>query len=358
MWAIPFYLWTVLLCLWDCWFLAGMVMAVGAMLQGQLMFVAPIFVLWPLLAKQWQRTLRVVAGFALGFMLVVSPWMLTLRPNVHEPARVLNWPAVKWVAISWAVLLIVGLIWRRTWVRYALALAAAGCLLLCVPWFGAGTAWWEIGFLYGAEKFPNVGSNMTANLPTIVTTVLGWQNVHEVVWEIPKGWLWGWPSIDIGVTPRQVFLPIYVVLFLGTGWAMARHWRNAHEKLLVAVVLPWVLFFTVLPQMSPRYAVFAAGVGAICVGYSFAMPLLVWCFAWSLAAFLFTGPVTLPCMRSSSAAGVLSRERGFSAWVFNTKPFTNMNGSQVWRTASTPSGCFGGVKTSEPAFSMCGRAPG
>lgn len=61
MWAIPYYLWTVFFCLSDGWFLAGLVMGVGAMLQGQQLFVAGVFVFWPLLAGRPMMAFRWVS---------------------------------------------------------------------------------------------------------------------------------------------------------------------------------------------------------------------------------------------------------------------------------------------------------
>ena len=58
------------------WFLCGCLLAVGAMFKGQLLFVAPFFVLWPLWQKRWTRALRVLAGFIATAALIASPWLL------------------------------------------------------------------------------------------------------------------------------------------------------------------------------------------------------------------------------------------------------------------------------------------
>src|SRR6266480_3488287 len=75
-WIVPFYLFAVLAALKKRWFLCGCLLAAGAMLKGQLLFVAPFFVLWPLWQKRWTRALRVLAGFATTVALLVSPWLL------------------------------------------------------------------------------------------------------------------------------------------------------------------------------------------------------------------------------------------------------------------------------------------
>jgi hypothetical protein len=328
MWVIPFYLWTCLLCLWDRWFLAGLVMAAGAMMQGQQMFVAGLFVLWPLLGGRPALAFRWVAGFALGFMAIAGGWMLSVRPDPYEPVRHVNWPAVMWVAstLGWLtlvglhdrirllrehkgwpwvlvgltlifslipavatrnvptiavtfglLLLLVGAFWRFQWrtKRYLLALTAAGCLLACVPFFGASTAWWQVGFLYGAERFTNVGGELTNNLGSILHFHFGWREINDTCFTLAPGTLFGWPTEPTTVNIRQVLVTVYAIFFLASAAAVAVQWRRRDANLLVALVLPWALFFTLMPQMSPRYAVFAAGVGAICVGRSVGLSLMV-----------------------------------------------------------------------------------
>src|SRR5262245_46234534 len=75
-WILPFYLFAALAALKNRWFCCGCLLAVGAMLKGQLLFVAPFFVLWPLWQKKWTSALRVLSGFTATAALIVSPWIL------------------------------------------------------------------------------------------------------------------------------------------------------------------------------------------------------------------------------------------------------------------------------------------
>ncbi len=325
------YLWTVLFCLWERWFVAGIILAIGAMMQGQQLVVAPIFVLWPILAGRPMRALRGVAGFVLGSGLIVSGWTVTLRPDIMRPERVMNWPAIAWVGGSVLLLVAVGLrpavqgrkawwfalpaagamlaltwpavqmglwpavtalvvasgllwvFWTRSWPLkgYVLALVTGACLLLCMLFWGGGTAWWKIGFMYGTERFQNVGGGMMVNnLPTILAPIFGWGNVHQVAWQIPPEWFMGMSHGPLAVEVRHVLLAIFALGILLAAYAMAKHWRRRDPALLVALALPWVLFYTILPQMSPRYAVFVAGVGMICVGRSLMLIPAIWLFTF------------------------------------------------------------------------------
>ena len=76
-WILPFYLFAAFAALKNRWFVCGCLLATGAMFKGQLLFVAPFFVLWPLWQKRWNRALRVLAGFIATAALIASPWLLT-----------------------------------------------------------------------------------------------------------------------------------------------------------------------------------------------------------------------------------------------------------------------------------------
>jgi hypothetical protein len=340
MWAIPFYLWTVLLCLCDWWFVAGLLAGIGVMAQGQQLAVAGIFVLWPLFAGRPSRALRWVSGFALTFMLIVSGWMLTLRPDIQLPARVIHWSAVLWVggsplllalvglrrallprvlparlgkwwgpgiagaAVIWLIwpaflsrdpltialtsagaLLLVGLFWHCNWSanRFLLPLSLAACLLMCVRFFGASTAWWQVGFVYGSERFPSVGGIGANNLPALLDSLLGWHDIHDTALVIPRAFFLHWPAKPIPVNVRVLLLWVFAILFIAGAAAVARQWRRRDRKLLVALALPWMLFYTILPQMSPRYPVFVA-VSLICIGQSYGMTLLALLFSFLTVA--------------------------------------------------------------------------
>jgi hypothetical protein len=75
-WIVPFYVWAVLLACLDWWFAAGLVIGVGAMLKGQQFFVAPLFILWPLLQGRLGAPARWLCGVAMAFTLIASPWLL------------------------------------------------------------------------------------------------------------------------------------------------------------------------------------------------------------------------------------------------------------------------------------------
>src|SRR5205814_9695346 len=75
-WVLPFYLFAAIAALKNRWFWCGCLLGAGAMLKGQLLFVAPFFLLWPLWQRKWIPALRMLAGFVATTALIVSPWLL------------------------------------------------------------------------------------------------------------------------------------------------------------------------------------------------------------------------------------------------------------------------------------------
>src|SRR5437773_4518126 len=141
-WILPFYLFAALAALKNRWFWCGCLVAAGAMLKGQLLFVAPFFVFWPLWQKRWTSTLRVLAGFAATSALIASPWLL------RTPA---SWIAIAAVAgISLPVFL-------KYKVPHGSASLAGiiGCAVFVIGVFTRGSfAWLQVGFILGNDHYP------------------------------------------------------------------------------------------------------------------------------------------------------------------------------------------------------------
>src|SRR6266567_771368 len=152
-WILPFYLFAALAALKNRWFCCGCLLAVGAMLKGQLLFVAPFFVFWPLWQKRWVPALRVLAGFVATTALIVSPWLL------RTPA---TWLAVATVAGISSLFVL-----RRKLPHAAAWLAGIiGCAVFVIGAITGGSfAWLEVGFIYGTEHYPYLFISSCYNLP-------------------------------------------------------------------------------------------------------------------------------------------------------------------------------------------------
>jgi len=253
-WILPFYLFAAFAALKDRWFWCGCLLAVGAMFKGQLLFVAPFFVFWPLWQKGWLPTLRVLAGFVATTAFIVSPWLL------RTPAA---WSAVATVAgISSLVVL-----------RYKLAHGAAwlagiiGCAIFVIGAFTGGSfAWLQVGFIYGTEHYPYLFISSCYNLPSLL---------GQVGWSLKDPFLSAhFGSLHLHITLQWTLRLLYLVALALCARGLARHLRDRDPRALIAIAAPWLLMFALLGQMHERYLMWGAVVSAVALGVSVRLSII------------------------------------------------------------------------------------
>lgn len=324
-WVVPFYLGAVLCAILNGWFTAGVLVGIGAMLKGQQLIVAPLFVLWPILLWRWGAALRAVIGCALAVGVIVSPWMLTYRPD-NTADRIYDRAAIAWIAAGLlAVIVVTGIRWWVPWMQkrwrvvaaavataavlipalmarpdmwpvllagaIALALAAAllplrqqgytlagvlGMGLLACMWlFHGGDAWFEIAFRYGGlVKFPQLEVGGSDSLAGLLQNRFDWRH-DDIVFSWPAGhWLGRWPGQVLDVTMHDLLLWSLAILLVVSIISLAIQYRLRSERFLVAVAMPWVLFFAVAPLMHERYLLWGAMAAAVAVGAGWGPALL------------------------------------------------------------------------------------
>jgi hypothetical protein len=253
-WVLPFYLFAALVALKNRWFWCGCLLALGAMLKGQLLFVAPFFVLWPLWQKRWVSALRMLAGFTGTAALIVSPWLLRTSGA---------W--IAFAAVAGASLLVV--------LRYRLPHKVAwlagilGCVAFVIGAFTGGSfAWFEIGFLYGTKHYPYLFISSCYNLASLLAAA-GWSLKDDLL------------SAHVGSVHFHLTLQWALRLFFLGAVALcacgaARHLRNRDPRVLIAITAPWLLMFALLGQMHERYLVWGAVVSAVALGVSVRLSII------------------------------------------------------------------------------------
>jgi hypothetical protein len=75
-WVLPYTLWAAYFALIDWWLLAGVLIASGAMLKGQVLMIAPIFPLWAIFSLRFGGLLRFASGFFAAVALLMWPWLV------------------------------------------------------------------------------------------------------------------------------------------------------------------------------------------------------------------------------------------------------------------------------------------
>ena len=253
-WILPFYLFAAFAALKNRWFLCGCLLATGAMFKGQLLFVTPFFVFWPLLQKSWNRALRVLAGFTATAALIASPWLL------RTPAA---WVALVAVTGFGSLLLLQ----RELPYRWAWISGIAGCAVFVIGGATGGSfAWLQVGFLYGSEHYPYLVISSCYNLPSLLSK-LGW-SLKDPFWSVHFG------SVDFHMTLQWTLRLLYLGALAVCAHGAARQVRDRDPRVLIAITAPWLLMFALLGQMHERYLVWGAVVSAVALGVSLRLSII------------------------------------------------------------------------------------
>jgi hypothetical protein len=253
-WIVPFYLFAALTALKNRWFSCGCLLAAGAMLKGQLLFVTPFFVFWPLWQKRWTRALRMLAGFAVTVALIVAPWLLC------NPAA---WIVVALVAgLSSSFLLGRGLRHAGAWIAGIIACT----VFLIGAWDGGSFAWLQVGFIYGSEHYPYLFISSCHNLPSLLSN-LGW-SLKDPFWSVNFG------SLHFDLTLQWTLRLLYLGALALCAYGAARHTRNRDPRVLIAIAAPWLLMFALLGQMQERYLLWGAVVSTVALGVSLRLSVI------------------------------------------------------------------------------------
>jgi hypothetical protein len=253
-WILPFYLFAALAALQKRWFWCGCLLAIGAMFKGQLLFVTPFFILWPLWQKRWLDSLRLLSGFTATAALIVSPWLL------RTPAA--------WIALVTVIgiTLLLAFSYKLFHQGGLLAGILGGALFLIGAFAGGSFGWFEIGFLYGTKHYPYLFISSCYNLASLLASG-GWSLKDSLI------------SAHLGPVHFHLTLQLALRLLFLVALALCargavRHLRNRDPRVLIAITAPWLLMFALLGQMHERYLVWGAVVSAVALGVSVRLSII------------------------------------------------------------------------------------
>jgi hypothetical protein len=238
-WLIPFFLAGVLFACANWWFCAGASIAIGAMLKGQMLLVVPMLILWPLFERRWAAAIRLVAGLTFAAAVIALPWLHLSRP------------AVMWVLGATAAGAMAPLAMRRRIPPVLLAVVAGIAVFLTIPLFHASDAWYRIALVGGADHYRlKVAGIGVYNLPALMRWLIQWPIVPQSAITIP--------GINVEITFRTTMLVAYGSCLVLIAKSAANLKRQRDTRFLLAMVVPWGLFYALLPQMHSRYLVWCA----------------------------------------------------------------------------------------------------
>jgi hypothetical protein len=142
----------------------------------------------------------------------------------------------------------------------------AAPVLLSAPSF----AWYEIAFVHGAQKFPQLEVGGSSALSGLLKVRYGWGSEDPVL---------GW------VEMQQLLGGLYGVCAVMTGVFAGLHHRRNDARLLLALPTCWVCFFAFAPLMHERYLLWGAATlaGAVAVSWRLtALGLLLSVSSWAM----------------------------------------------------------------------------
>ena len=383
MWVVPPFIWATYFAVKNRWVAAGAVLAIGTLFKGQVLFVTPMFLLWPIFQGRIAAPLLLACGLLGTFGLLTSGWTLT-----HVDAdrmRHLDWRAVSYaillpsavlaltlsrrfliplvtdddwrvrallatalglfiaILLFWplralepsidptqhvadllnrrlifAIALGVGAtIFLRSWWRIAAAaFGFAGlAMLMSMRFFDTCYAWFDASYMFGTQHFNYMVMGMTSNLPGIMAKRFGWDmnnSLQYVIFTIGEG-----PRAT-DVTLKMFHFSIYLLLLVVCALGVSMHDRRRDTRFLVAIVTPWILFFTIPLQIHERYLLFAGAAACVCIGHSIGTTLLG--LFMSVLTFLMTIHVMLLNAHRRQAWGRYLHET-YPAWFDANTPF-------------------------------------
>ncbi|CAN5580752.1 hypothetical protein BH10PLA1_BH10PLA1_17010 [soil metagenome] len=139
------------------------------------------------------------------------------------------------------------------------------------------------------------------NVAGLLNVRFGWNELTDKAYTLDPHPIHLWPTSTvlfekpIDFTIRDVLVGHYGVTFLLSVIAMAIQYRRNDPKFLIAIVAPWLMFFTYMPQIHERYLLYAAGVGCCLTAVSCGATLL------NLFLILHTTVMTLHVMLINAA---------------------------------------------------------
>lgn len=131
--------------------------------------------------------------------------------------------------------------------------------VIASPWLAHGSmSWYKVGFAYGTRHFLTLYMGPTSNLAAVLADNFGWR-LNDTVGPI---------------TIKTFLVILYGIGVVLSALAVAIQSRRNSPRVLVALVTPWLLMFTLMPQIHERYLIWAALLSCMCVGVSVGMTLM------------------------------------------------------------------------------------
>ncbi len=205
--------------------------------------------------RRWSKIAIVLhlVAVAAGFELVLWPWTKTVAPEYF-------WLAFGAIA---AIAIVARLLPRRFAPAWFCA-AATAAIFACVPLFHTSMDWYTVGIKASTNQHPNLQWCKPTNLGALLEEEYHWQfkdeiNLADYLPFLQERW---------DVPMRYLMIGAYLLCAALSGIGMAVQHRRRSPAFFFAMVAPWILMFTLLPQMQARYLLWGAVFSAATASFS------------------------------------------------------------------------------------------
>jgi hypothetical protein len=245
-WVLPFFLWALVLASLDWWFCAGAIIATGAMFKGQILFGAPLFLLWPLFQGRLPAVARWISGLLTATAAITAVWLVRIPGTTPDGGQFIpgstNPHAIEWVvylSLIFAAMVSMFCGTRKRWMRFPIGVLVAAV----ITWLIAA---------YSNHEFSVVGF--------IVLAAVGWFADEQFA-----GWDWR-AQLPLGwIAAAILILPIY---------KLTKDWSIVGAVMVATGAMGMLLHF------APRRTVPYAGCAWIAVALLTCMPLFKTSTGW------------------------------------------------------------------------------
>ncbi len=295
-WLLPFFVWAALAASTSRWFWCGCLIAIGAMLKGQLLFVTPFFLFWPMWQKEWAGALRVLAGLFLTTALITAPWLVR------------NFTAGLAVAAVCGTAYLLLRFWNIRYRGAWWAAIAASAIFLAGAFLDGSFTWLQIGFFYGSEHYPYLFISSCYNIPSLLAD-RGW-SLKDAIWSHDFG------SLHLALNLQWTLRLIYLGGLALCAWGVARHARRHDPRVLMAMAAPWLIMFALLGQMHERYLMWGAVVSAVALGVNLRLSLFHFLISFASSAMIVhVLLVDKKLDKTLHVLDVLEKARPYASWI-------------------------------------------
>jgi len=301
-WILPFVIAGMGFAAIGKWGWAGIVWGASLGLKGQILLVMPALALIPMFRGNILGFARLAVGFCFMWLATGLPWLVRSPTawlwvgtviGLSVVFAISGYPGrlglIWWLAVGTAAALVLGPFLNAEWAisilligmplvaaivllpwmmpersrGLAVGIVAVAAIFIAAHRFDGSWNWFVISYTFPSRQYRQMVMGPTANIPFLLS---------EFRWGL-DGIIFSRVMFDtaVDVTVRHFLIGLHAVACVVCALGAAIQQKRNDPAMLLAMAVPWIVAYTVLPQMHERYLTWGAavvGVGlAVSVGW-------------------------------------------------------------------------------------------